>query len=558
MANIKFFALGGLGENGKNMYVVEVNQHIFILDAGVKYPDIDMYGVDAVVPNMDYLIKNKDRIEGVFISHGHEDHISALPYLLKSIPTRIYSTHFTISLIENLLQNHKMDIKKYKLFRINENKILNFGDDVTVSFFNTTHSIPESVAISINTEDGSIVYCTDFNFENTNFGKYQTSYDKITDLGKNKVLALLAESLGAGMIDRIKNDSLLEHSYKNILVNSENRIIISAYSSDLSRIQKIINMSVANNRRIALIGKNTEKIVNVAVKSNYLSIPKDRLVSLKPISDKNPENIDKDLVVIVAGIRNEPYNMLVRMALGEDNFIKIRPTDTTISMCPPVPGTEKHAIDSLNTLYRFDVNVEIFDKKILRSAHADKEDLKLLYSMLKPEYIIPIKGEYRHMYEQFLVAKDANYDENKIFTLDNGQVIEFNDGIASQGETISTGDIFVTGVTLGSVNEKIMKDRETLAEEGALIFNVNYDSRLRKVISVTDIITKGLTYSSSYKEFNDKVIELATRLVNNSLVKKSFNSEFVEEILADEIGKITFRITRHRPVIINKLIDVSK
>lgn len=558
MANIKFFALGGLGENGKNMYVVEVNEHIFILDAGVKYPDIDMYGVDAVIPNMDYLIQNKERIEGVFISHGHEDHISAIPYLLKLIPTRIYSTHFTISLIENLLQENKMDIKKYKLFRINENKLLTFGDDVTVSFFNTTHSIPESVAISINTEDGSIVYCTDFNFGPTNFGKYQTSFDKITDLGKNNVLALLSESIGSGTINRIKNDSLLEHAYKNVLVNSNNRIIISAYSSDLNRIQKIINMSVEKNRKIALIGKNTEKIINVAVKSKYLSIPKDKLVGLYPISDEHPENLDNDLVVIVTGVRNEPYNMLVRMALGEDNFIKIRNTDTTIIMCPPIPGTEKNSIDALNTLYRADANAEIFDKKILRSSHADKEDLKLLYSMLKPKYIIPIKGEYRHMYEQFVVAKDAGFDENHILLLDNGQVVEFKDNEYQITSTVQTGDIFVDGAILGNVNESIIKDRETLSEEGALILNVNFDSRLRKVVNVSNIVTKGLSYSVSYDELNAKIIDLSTKLVNNSLVKKSFNSEFVQTILQEEIAKITYRITKHRPVIIATLIDVSK
>ena len=281
MAKIKIFALGGLGENGKNMYVVEVNQHIFILDAGIKYPDIDMYGVDAVIPNINYLIENKDRIEGIFITHGHEDHISALPYLLKKIPTRVYGTHFTICLIENLLSENKMDIKNYKLFRINDTKQLKFKD-VTVSIFNTTHSIPESVAIAIKTEDGPIVYCTDFNFGPTSFGKYQTSYDKITDLGKEHVLALLSESISAGSINRIKNDSLFEHAYKNILINAKGRIIVSAYSSDLNRIQKIINMSIEKGKKIAIIGRKGEKIINVAIKSNYLDIPKDSFVTLKP------------------------------------------------------------------------------------------------------------------------------------------------------------------------------------------------------------------------------------------------------------------------------------
>lgn len=556
MANLKIFALGGLGENGKNMYVVEVNNRIFILDAGLKYPDIDMYGVDAVIADITYLINNKDRIEGIFISHGHEDHISALPYLLKQISTRVYGTHFTICLIENLLSDNKMDIKKYKLFRINENKVLKFGN-VNVSFFNTTHSIPESVGISINTEDGSVVYCTDFNFSPTYSGKYQTSFDKITDLGKKKVLALLSESLGSGTLSRVKNDSLLEHNYKNILINSTGRIIVSAYSSDLSRIQKIINMSVDKGKKIAIIGRKAEKIVDVAIKSDYLSIPDENLVSLKPLDDKN-QFYDNNLVVIVTGVRHEPYNLLVRMAMGEDRFVKINELDTVVTMCPPLPGTEKYAIHSLNTLYRYDVDVHIFDKKILSSTHANKDDLKLLYSMLKPKYIIPIKGEFRHCYEQYLVAKDAGYSDNQIMLLENGVVVEFENGEFTQESSVPVGDVFVDGSLLGHVNEEVIKDRETLAEEGAIIFNINYDLRLRKVVSSSGVITKGFTTTFPIDDLKQKIIDLATKIVNNNLVKKQFAHDKIKETIEEEISKIVFRFTKHKPAIICELIEISK
>ncbi len=557
MANIKIFALGGLGENGKNMYVVEVDNHIFILDAGIKYPDIDMYGVDAVIADISYLVKNKERIEGVFISHGHEDHINALPYLLKQIPTRIYGTHFTICLIENLLLNNKMDFKNYKLFRINENKILKFGN-VNVSFFNTTHSIPESVAISINTSDGSIVYCTDFIFGPTNYGKYQTSFDKITDLGKGHVLAVLAESIGAGTINRIKNDSLLEHSYKNILVNSQGRIIVSTYSSDLSRIQKIINMSVAKGRKIAIIGRNAKKIIDIAIDSNYLSIPKERLINLEPFEDAKFQRLDNDLVIIVTGVRNEPYNHLVKMALGEDHYVKFVPTDKVIVMSPPLPGTEKNAIDSLNTLYRYDVDIEIFDKTILRSSHADKEDLKLLYAMLKPTFIVPIKGEYRHMYEQYLVAKDAGYQDDDILLLDNGEIVEFENGIITNRSLIATGDIFVDGSLLGNVNEEVIKKRETLSEEGVLILTINYDIRLRKVVSIPNVVTKGLSYNLPSDELNLKISQIARKIVENGLVKKSFDLEKIKTAIEEETLKLMLKLTKHRPVIICTLVDVSK
>lgn len=557
MANIKIFALGGLGENGKNMYIVEVDNSIFILDAGLKYPDIDMYGVDAVIADISYLIENKDRVEGIFISHGHEDHISALPYLLKNVPTRVFGTHFTICLIESLLAENKMDIKNYKLFRINENKVLKFPK-ASVSFFNTTHGIPESVAISINTPDGAIVYCTDFNFGPTKFGKYQTSFDKITDIGKKKVLAVLGESLGAGNIDRIKNDSLLEHSYKNVLVNAEGRIIVTAYSTDLSRFQKIINMSIEKGKKIAIIGKKAEKLVDTAVKSNYLSIPNDKLVQLNQINEEEGQNLDKNLVIIVTGVRNEPYSLIVRMALGEDKYVNIVKSDSVVIMCPPVPGTEKHSIDALNTLYRYDVNVTIFDKTILSSSHANKEDLKLLYAMLKPVYVIPIKGEYRHMYEHALVAKDAGFKDENVILLDNGEVLNFENGVISSKSNVKTGDVFVDGSLLGNVNESIIKSRETLSEEGALILTVNYDARLRKTISILDIITRGLIYNISQEELNLKVKELAKRIVDNALVKKQFDSAKIINTLEEEIGKHVFRFTKHKPVILVNLIDVSK
>ncbi len=557
MANIKIFALGGLGENGKNMYIVEVNERIFILDAGIKYPDIDMYGVDAVIPDIQYLIDNKDRIEGVFITHGHEDHINALPYLLKKVPTRVYGTHFTICLIESLLSDNKMNIKNYKLFRINENKILTFPT-ATVSIFNTSHSIPESVAIAIHTEDGDIVYCTDFNFGPTVFGKYQTSFDKITELGKQKVLALLSESIGSGTINRIKNDSLLEHEYKNILVNAKGRIIISAYSSDLNRIQKIINMSVEKGRKIAIIGRKTEKIVDIAIKSHYLAIPKDKFEILQPYNEKDTGQNCNDLVVIVAGVRNEPYSLLVRMALGEDKMIQIGPNDTTVVMCPPIPGTEKFSIDSLNTLYRYDVNAKILGKDVLKSSHADKDDLKLLYTMLKPKYIIPIKGEYRHLYEQSLVAKSVGYDSNNILLLDNGEVAHFSNSELVERTSVYAGDIFVDGSLLGSVNEDIIDSREELAYNGALIVTINYDVRLRKVVSTQKIVTKGLSLNIPIDELSEKVNAVATKIVANNLVKKQFNVQSVSDGIQEEVGKLVNRLTQHRPIVIPVLVEISK
>lgn len=561
MSKINIFALGGLGENGKNMYIVEVDSKIFILDAGMKYPDIDMYGVDGVIPNIDYLIEHKNNIEGIFVSHGHEDHIGATTYLLKKLSTRVYGTHFTISIIESMLIENKMNVSDYKLYRINANKVLTFGN-VSVSFFNTTHSIPESIGICISTHDGNIVYSTDFNFGASANGTYQTTFDKITDLGKSKVLALLTESINAGAIGRITNDSVLEYNYNGILNQDYKRIIVGAFSTDLIRIQKIIDLSVAASRKIGIISSNNELIIDVAIKSNYLRIPPACYIDYQKIanSPNGKEEIAKmeNVVLIVTGYRNEPYNALVHMAIGEDTSIKLNPFDKVILMCPPVPGTERTTTEAINTLCKYDTDLTIFDKGVLRSAHASPEDLKMMYAMVKPEYIIPIKGEYRHMYEQSLVAKEAGFDQNHIILKDNGEVISFVNGKLVENETkIKTGDIFIDGSSVGVVDKTVIEERTTLAEEGVIFIYGTVDLRSRKLVGKVSLSTRGLSYSFSEEELTASLGGLMERIINNALVKKSWSLDSVTNLLAGELQKYVVRYLHHRPIIVPVILEIK-
>lgn len=549
MTHIKIGMLGGLDENGKNMAVVEVDNHIFILDAGLRYPDVDMYGVDAVVPDMNYLIQNKERIMGVFISHGHEDHIGALPYLLENINVPVFGTHFTICLIENLLSESNMNIKKYKLYRINDNKTLTF-DDITVTFFNTTHSIPESVGISINTPDGSIVYLTDFTFNFSSGLKYQTSFDKITDLGKNGVLVAMIESIGSTSIGRIANDRLLEHAYSKVLAK-KGRIILSAFSSDLSRIQKIIDMSVKAGRKIAIVGRRAQKIINIAINSGYLEIPQNHLVNLKFIDDTNDNN-DPNLVVIVTGIRQEPYSILMRMASGQDRLIHFSSDDSVILMSPPVPGTENFATETLNTLYEYDVDVSVFTKEVLKSTHASGEDIKLSYSMLKPKYILPIKGESRHLAQHRDIALDYGYADDKILILENGLFVNFENSELKETEKITLNDILIDG-NISNIDSKIIKERESLAEEGVLIVSTLVDLNLKKIVSDIDIYKKGYVdnkNSTSEITTDSRIIEVVKGIINNNFSKKKFDLETIKVSITEEVSKIISRFERKRPIVI--------
>lgn len=556
MSKIKISALGGMGENGKNMFIVEVDNHIFIMDAGLKYPEMDMYGIDAVIPDISYLIENKERIEGIFISHGHEDHIGALPYLLKNINVRVYATHFTICLIESHLQENNMNKSHYKLYRINDNKVLNFGD-VNVSFFNTTHSIPESVGIVISTNDGNIVYAPDFNFGVEKNTKYLTSFDKITNLNQKGVLLVLAESIGISDIDRSANDLLFEHTFNNILDNNNHRIFASVFSTDLSRIQKIIDMSLEKNRKIAIMGRKGEEVIDIAIKFGYLKIPEKAYQIFKPYDEKNHNEID-NIVVLVTGMRNEPYNILSRICNGKDRFIRFTDKDQVVFISDPIPGTLKNYISTMDELYRMNVLVETISKKKLRTSHATAEDLYLLYSMTKPKYICPIIGEYRHLHRHKLLLKTFGYAEENVVNIDNGKVIVIENGILQAEEVIPTGDVYVDGTLIGNVSNELVGKREQLAQEGAVIIVGYVDMRRRKVINLPLITTKGFVYTTDIDNFNNAISDLFMRMMKNALNKNRFEKEQVIKFLTEEIGKIVYRLSKKRPTILPILIDVKR
>lgn len=556
MSNIKISALGGMGENGKNMFIVEVDERIFILDSGLKYPTLDMYGIDAIVPSIDYLIENKDRIEGIFISHGHEDHIGALPYLLKNINVRVYATHFTICLIESLLQINNMNKKKYKLYRINDTKTLNFGS-VTVSFFNTTHSIPESIGIIISTNDGNIVYAPDFHFGIEKNHKYQTSFDKINNSNKNGTLAVLAESIGITSVDRTTNDVLFEHAFKSILDRNDHRVFVSLFSTDLSRIQKVIDMSLEKNRKIAVMGRKGEEIIDIAIKSDYLKIPDYAYVTLKTYDDNNKNELD-NLVVLVLGMRNEPYNILSRICNNKDRFIRFTSKDQVVFISDPIPGTLKTYIDTMDELYRKNVEVEVISKKKLRTSHATSEDLFLLYSMTKPKYIYPIIGEYRHLNRHEQLLKSLGYKEDRIVKIDNGIVSIINDGELAGTDTIVTGDEYVDGSLIGNVSTELISERERLAGEGIVVIVGYLDKRRRQIVGNPIITTKGFVHSSSVENFNNTISEFFLRMMKNALNKPTYDKEQVIKSLSEEIGKIVFRLSKKRPAILPVIVNIKK
>lgn len=556
MSDIRFFSLGGLGENGKNMYVVEVDRSLFILDAGIKYPSSELYGVDEIIPDYRILIRAKDRIKGIFLSHAHEDHIAAIPHLINDLNVPVYATKFTMEIVKDMLNDSKFKPENYTLNTISQNSIIKFGH-VRVSFFNTTHSIPESIGIAIHTTEGVIVYTSDFTFDQSGDAKYQTDFKKINELAEKKVLMLLPESLGSTLILNGGVNQQLDHRLNSIFANATGRIIISLFSSDLRKIQRAIDISLKHHKKIAIIGRRAQRIVDIAIAEGYLEIPKKSLINLRFI-DENNKNNDPDIVALVTGNRHEPFFMLQRMCKKVDRLIQIDDSDTIVLMTAPIPGTEKMAARTLDILYRSDADVQVVDKRLLTAAHATGEELKMMINLLKPKYIVPTIGEYRHQYGVRKLAKDLNYTEDQVFLLDNGDVLNFknNDVYVSRND-INVGEILIDGTAVGDVNDYVMKDRELLAEDGALLIVAHVSPKNKKILGDVEIITKGFVYVKESEALLDEIKNIFYQTSEKHMKGKYINWNEYKRDVRSNVNRYIYQEIKRNPITIPVIISTE-
>ncbi|HHY96907.1 MAG TPA: ribonuclease J [Acholeplasma sp.] len=557
MSEIRFFALGGLGENGKNMYVVDVDRQYFILDAGLKYPTQELYGVDEIIPNYKMLINIKNRIKGIFLTHAHEDHIGALPHILNELNVPVYATPFTMEVVKDSLIEKNYDLSKLTLHTIDSNTIIRSGN-VKVTFFSTTHSIPESIGIAIHTIDGVIVYTSDFTFVQNKDPNYQTDFKKINELAQKKVIALLLESLGSTLIQDGGIHDALTHKINSVYANAEGRIIVSLFSSDLLKIQRIIDISLIHHKKIAIIGRKAQRIVDIAIEKGYLQIPSDALTTLRYIDDKN-KNDSKDLVCLVTGNRHEPFFMLQRMCKKQDRLIHINDKDTILIMTPPVPGTEKMAARTLDVLYRSDATVKQIPNRLLTSSHATSEEIKMMINLLSPQYIIPTIGEYRHQYGVKQIAESIGYQEDKIIILDNGDVAFFKEGelsYTSKGD-IKTGDILIDGTAIGDVNQFVMRDREMLADDGVLLIIANIDPKKKKVLGDVEIVSRGFVYVQEAQEVINELKNIFFTTVDKHLKGKYINWNDLKQDIKEESTKYIQQVTKRKPITIPVIISTE-
>ena len=553
MSKINIVSLGGVQETGKNLYVVEVDADIFILDAGMKYPPSDVYGVDVVLPDISYLISNSKRIKGIFLTHAHDDHIGTIPHILKYMKIPVYASPFTLAVVKELLQEHNLNPNNYELVAVSEKVTLRFGY-ISVRFINVSHSVPQSFAIVINTPDGNIIYTGNYNFDQNGKALYRTNIEGLCKVASEGVLALLPESIST--ISEINRGSILEfvQRLKKIFTNAKGRIVISLFSTNLQRIQQLIDIAVEHKKRIAIIGRKTQRIVNIAINSGYLKVDPERLVNLRYIDDKN-KNIQSDLVVLVTGERHEPYFMLQRMCRKIDRLIHIDNKDTVVVLTRPAIGTEKMAARTLDMLFRETENVVIFPTNLILSASSGAEEAKQMINLTRPKYVIPVVGEYRHQYNLVNLAKSIDIKDENIIIIEQGNMIGFNNGeYIGVTQTVPSGDILLDGKGLGDVNDAVLRDREMLAENGVLMIVSNINAKTRKVLSGPKYVSKGFY-------FDDEDEKNMTEIFNK-IKEKMFAGRFINWVefkneLKTEINKYVYKKTKTNPIIIPVIISTE-
>lgn len=559
---VKLTPIGGQAENGKSMYCLEIDDQWFIIDAGYRFPEVDKLGVDVIIPNFDYLKENKDKIKAIFITHGHDDVMGALPYLLQEVNVPIYTTDLTADLIDQLLQRymrHSHVSYKYKIKRVNMNATIKVAG-VTVEFFPITHSIPGSVGLAFLTPNGYVVYSSEFIIDFGAPERFRCNIQKMMEIGKKGVLALLCESSYS------KNDGYTSPKHKltdkieSIFEDATGRIIISSYAQNAFRTQEIAQLAKKYNRKICFYGRdkydNTNTIMRIArhTKRPILDIHPSCIVDSKAISDK--KNMDK-LVVLLSGSPRRIYHDILDIIDGGDEKLKLQESDTFIVASPVLPGTEKIANRAINELYKTDTQIHVLKNKELQSMHASEEDIKVLIQILNPKYFIPIKGEYQHFVAVSDVAKKMSIKDDHIIIVDNGEIITFNDGkLQNYRDSITIEDVMIDGLGIGDVGVKVIDDRNQLQNDGVVIIGMTIDGKTKEIVANTDVQTRGFIYLKDSENIVKAIIEMAEKELE--VYKKDENGDIrdVRQTIKDKANRYIIKETGKRPVILPVIIEL--
>lgn len=549
--SLRIIPLGGLGEIGKNITAIEYEDEIIVIDCGISFPDEDMYGIDLVIPDIKYLLDNKDKVKGLFLTHGHEDHIGAIPYILKQINMPVYGTKLTIGLVESKLKEHDM-LSKTNLIPISPGESIKLNK-LIIEFIRVTHSIAESCALAIHTPIGTVLHTGDFKIDYTPIDGKVMDLNRIAQLGQEGILLLMADSTNVERAGHSLSEKIIGETLNRIISNANGRVIVATFASNIHRMQQIADASMMYNRKIVFSGRSMENISNVAMDLGYLHIPKEIIVG---IEDLNRYPSDK-ITIITTGSQGEPMAGLSRIAYGSHRHISIEQDDLFIISASPIPGNDKLVSRVINQLYRKGVEVIYEDLEDIHvSGHAYKEELKLIHTLVKPKYFMPVHGEYRHLKHHSDLALKLGMDKSNVFTLETGQVLEISQDKAIATEKVHTGVVFVDGIGIGDVGNIVLRDRRDLARDGMVTIVVAINKETYSIVSGPDIITRGFIYARESEGLIKKIKDVAKEEIEICLENNIIEWQVLKSGVRKSVEQLLYHKTKRRPSVFPIIMEV--
>ncbi|MCR1879160.1 ribonuclease J [Limosilactobacillus reuteri] len=551
--NIKIIPFGGVRENGKNMYAVEIEDQIFILDTGLKYPENELMGIDVVIPDWEYLREHKDKIVGVFLTHGHADSIGALPYFLMDFNVPVFGSEMTIALAKLAVKNHK-EVKKFNDFHVVDASTAIDFNDVTVSFFQTTHTIPETLGVVLETKAGNIVYTGDFKFDQTAKKGYQTDLARLAEIGSQGVLALLSDSAGAGITGASAREQDIGDYIKETFKYQNGRIIVASVASNIMRAQQIINAAVAVGRKIVLSGKDIEQIIDTAMSLGKLHLPDDLFISRKEAEKLEPNQV----VILETGKMGEPIKSLQQIANGDNPNLQLTDTDLVFVTTTPSYAQETEVQKTKDMIYRTGAEVKFISDDLNPSGHANQNDEQLMLNFMKPKFFIPIQGEYRLLDRHAELAEEVGVPKENIFLVNKGDVLTYKNGKFHVGEHIDVSNTMIDGTGVGDIGNIVLRDRRVLSEDGIFVVVATIDRKKKKIVARPQITSRGFVFVKTNRQLMQQSADLVEKIVQENLDQKEFDWSHLKQDVRDKLNRFLFDQTKRHPVILPVIMEINQ
>ena len=550
-SKLKIIPLGGLHEIGKNITVFEYEDEIIIVDCGLSFPEDDMLGVDLVIPDITYLEKNKEKIKGLLITHGHEDHIGAIPYFLKQINVPIYATKLTIGLINNKLEEHKLQ-RGTKMHEVKQGEKVKLGK-FTVEFIRSSHSIPDSVMLAITTPAGTILHTGDFKVDYTPIDGKRMDFGRIAELGKKGILALMSDSTNAERKGFTMSESSVGDVFDKLFLHCTKRIVVATFASNVHRVQQIVNCAVKYNRKIAVCGRSMINMINTAKEIGYIDCPDNLFIDIDMINNYHDEN----LVLITTGSQGEPMSALTRMAAGDHRKVKITSNDLIIISATPIPGNEKYVSKVIDDLMQIGAEVVYSSLEAIHvSGHACQEEQKLIFALARPKYFIPVHGEYRQLRAHSETAQSMGVKKENIIIMSNGRVLEINDEGAEFTGSVQSGRILVDGLGVGDVGNIVLRDRQHLSQDGLIVIVLTMDSVTGSVIAGPEVISRGFVYVRESENLMDDVKSVVRNEIRKCEQRGVRDWGTIKSATRETLRDYIFMKTKRNPMIIPIIMEV--